>query len=421
MGNKSPEQTTVTNAPPPILNNFYDYISGQVQPLIGTGQLNPRLPDGWQINAPLDPSVSGANTNIQNYLNGGQYQGAQNDMFANLANLGQGNTPGNPLSNSGQFGQNQMQDTLMMLMQGGIPGGNMGGLPGQQGHQLNFNGGSTGGLGGTGTSSWSSGPAGGYDPMTNSDIQGQIDATADDLTRALQRGGLRDIRMDAVAEGGLGGSRQGVREGVAEEGLGRAILTESARIRNEADNNERNRLAQLAATNMQTGASANAAGASAQAQLAIAQMNNQLNWGQLLSGNALGAANANQGLMNSGYGYGLDALRGALGAAPSIMQSPIANQLAGAGLGMDITNFNQTGMDRNTQAWLQNNSTLLNDLNSFSGLIFGSNPGQFASQTTTGPSTSRFGSAVGGMMAGYGATGGSGWGSSLGFLSGLFG
>ena len=123
MGSRGGDSTTQTNTPPEFLTNFTNYLQNTVQPLIGSGQLNPRVPSDWQYSANLDPSVSGANSSIMNYLNGGQYGGAQNQMFQNLQNLSTGNTPGNPLSQSGGVNQNLMQQTLAQLMQGQIPGG----------------------------------------------------------------------------------------------------------------------------------------------------------------------------------------------------------------------------------------------------------------------------------------------------------
>jgi len=419
MGSSGGDRSTTTNAPPQFLTDFMGYLQNTVQPLVGTGGLNPRIPDGFQLSAPLDPSVTNASNGINNYLGGQQYQNAQNNMFSGLQNLQQGNVPGNPLSQSGGTNQQTMEQTLYQLMTGGIPG------------QLNTQGGqsgpgfiprpiSTGNIGFSG-GGWSSGPQGGYNPLTNSDIQGEIDASNDDMARALERAGLADTRREAIKDGGLGGSRQGIAEGVQREGLGRAMLTNAANLRNQADNNERNRLASMANANISAGASAGASNAATQAQLQIAQMGNQLDWGRLLSGNALGAANANQGLMNSGYGYGIDALRNSLALGPSIMQSPLQNYMQQAGLGMQLTDFNQSGIDRNLAGYMQNNSTLLNDLQSYAGLFYGSNPSSFGSQTTQGPSSSRFGNAMGGAASGYSMSGGQAWGSTLGFMAGLFG
>jgi len=415
----SGERSTQTSEPPEFITNFANYLQNTVQPMIGTGGLNPRIPEGFQFSAGLDPSVSNANNSIQSYLYGDQYNNAQNNMFQGLQNMGQGNVPGNPLSQSGGQNQGTMEQTLYQLMTGQIPGmvgaGGVGGQPG--GNNLNFNGGTGGMVNGGG--GWSSGPAGGYNPLTNADVQAQIDASNDDAVRALERGGLRDIRMDAIAEGGLGGSRQGIREGVAEGEAQRGMARNAAEIRAMADNNERNRLAQLASQQISAGAQIGSSSIGASAQMQMAQMQNALNWGQLYSGNALGAANANQGLMNSGYGFGLDALRNQLALSPGIMQSPIGNMLQGAGLGMQLTDFNQSGIDRNLQGYLQNNSTFLNDLNSYAGLM-GIGSG-FGTQTTQGPSSSRFGNAMGGAASGYAMSGGQGWGSTLGFFSGLFG
>jgi len=327
MGSSSGDRSTQTNEPPAFITNFANYLQNTVQPMIGTGQLNPRIPDGFQFSAGLDPSVSNANNSIQSYLYGNQYGNAQNNMFQGLQNMGQGNMPGNALTSSGAQNQGTMEQTLYQLMTGQIPGGmNMqGGAPNGSGN-LSFNGGSGGPSGGSG--GWSMGPAGGYNPLTNADVQAQIDASNDDAVRALERGGLRDIRMDAIAEGGMGGSRQGIREGIAEGEAQRGMARNAAEIRAMADNNERNRLAQLASQQIGAGAQMHSANAGASTQLQLGQMQNALNWGQLFSGNALGAANANQGLMNSGYGYGIDALRNQLVLSPGIMQSPIGNMLS---------------------------------------------------------------------------------------------
>lgn len=420
MGSNSGDRSTQTSTPPAFITQFTDYLNGNVLPMLGTGQLNPRIPDGFQVSAGLDPSVSGANSFIQQYLNSGQYGQANNQMFQNLQNLSTGQTPQNPLSQSGGVNQSTMEQTLYQLMTGQIPGGmNLQGNPnGNGGGNLNFSGGN-GGISDSGGGSYSSGIVGGYNPLTSADIQGQIDASNDDAARAMQRGGLRDIRMSSIAEGGLGGSRQGVMEGVAQGELQRGMARNAAEIRAAADNNERNRLAAIAQQGISSGAQLGAAGTNASTQLQLGQMNNALNWGQLLSGNALGAANANQGLMNSGQGYGIDMLRSALGLAPSVMQSPISNQLQGAGLGMQITDFNQSGIDRNLAAYMQNGSTFLNDLQQYAGFM-GLGQG-FGTQTTQGPSSSRFGNAMGGAASGYAMSGGQGWGSTLGFLAGLFG
>lgn len=77
-----------------------------------------------------------------------------------------------------------------------------------------------------------------WDPASNPNLQGAIDAATRPITQNLNENILPGIRADAVTSGNFGGSRQGVAEGIAARGASQAIGdTASKLVQNEYDTN----------------------------------------------------------------------------------------------------------------------------------------------------------------------------------------
>lgn len=352
----------------PEQQQYYDTILG-IRGDIGSGNLTPRIPDNMQINAGQNPLSMNAAQIMQSFFGSGLPQATQNYGLAQAQQVGMGNVASNPLSNMANPLAGMTQQALARLLQGG--------------------GSASGGHGGGSWEMLGGGGAGGYDPQTNANIQELIDATNDDMARAFQRNELVNIRRNALASGGLGGSRQGIAEGVASEGVGRAMLTSAGQIRAGADNNERNRLAGIA----QAQIGANAAGASAGASLAAARDRNFLDAIQL-SGN----------FMNQGFSQGLAANQTSLGALPGLLQMLPNAIMPGFGMGQTLQGVEQGNLDRSIQTFLYNNGIRAQDLQLFSSLmnagqIPGNNPAFQRQPSQTGNQLGQ----LGGLMLSLGA------------------
>jgi hypothetical protein len=74
-------------------------------------------------------------------------------------------------------------------------------------------------------------------PETNPALQASINAATRPLTQAFEQNILPNIRNEAVAAGGFGGSRQGIAEGIASQALQQGIGDVSANISNQAFQN----------------------------------------------------------------------------------------------------------------------------------------------------------------------------------------
>lgn len=123
-------------------------------------------------------------------------------------------------------------------------------------------------------------------PALNQDaVQGSIDAVGKDIAQQLQRQmfGAGGIQTGYSQTGGLGGGREGVERGLAQEGALTQFAQAAAGMR-DADTARRQQL---------------------QTQLAMKQGELGLGYGQLAQQGALGGLNALGGLMNLGMaGYG---------------------------------------------------------------------------------------------------------------------
>jgi len=417
------QTTTVTNTLSPQMADWFNYLGGY-RDLIGTGGLTPQIPWNMPLTAQMSPLVGNAANFLGSYMDSPYAQMGLGGMMNGALAMQNGNVPGNPLSMMSNPLGGDINSVLANFMRNVTFQNPTQGPQEYTGPTNNM--GVNGRSGGFGN--WSSGPAGGYNPMTNSDIQGQIDAVSDDLTRAFQRNELSNIRRSSIAEGGLGGSRQGIREGVAEEGLGRAILTESSRLRNQMDNAERDRQMQLALANVSAGAQAGSSGT----QLAIAQMNADLDRQRYQNSNAMAAAQMAGGFMGQGYGFGLDALGRGTSMLGNALQMPLSMMQPNINLGWDMTNYAQGGIDRDLNRYLQNSGTLRDDLGFFGNMM--SPLASFGTQTSTAPrqgsnSAQNIGlglqllSVLPGIfsMFGGGSGGGGGGNSSYGPLAGGYG
>lgn len=400
MGGGSRQTQTTQNQMSPELRQYLNYMNSNVLPDIGTGRLNPMIPADFILNAPLNPLASNSANVLGNFLNSGLIPATTNAGLAGAMGLSQGNVANNPLSQV--FGNltGDLTSAFQRLLRGeGLGGGQINGMP------PGFNAGSVGG----GTQIMLSG-GGGYNPMTNADIQSTIDATNDDLARAFERNELLNIRRNAIAGGGLGGSRQGIAEGVASEGLGRAMLSNAGQMRVSMDNNERNRLAQLAASQMQMEAASAGAGSNYQLGMANLQAEREAN----LLRTMLGAAQTGGGLLGEGFNLGMNATQSGLGLLPSMLGLTNQATLPIMAAGMDLTNFNQQGIDRELARLLQNGSVRVQDLGLYNQLFNPAVVGQFGTQTTTTQSRPSFLSQLG-QIAGIGAM------VAAGPFAGLFG
>lgn len=364
MGSGRQVQTT-QNQMPPELRQYLNYMNTNVLPDIGSGRLHPMIPADFILNAPLHPLAAGSADILGNFLNSGLIPAATNAGLAGAIGLSQGNVASNPLSQVFSNLTGDLTNAFRRLLSGeGLMGGQINGMPS--------------GFGGPSVIV-SGGGVGDYNPMTNVDIQEVIDATNDDLARAFQRNQLLDIRRRAIEGGGLGGSRQGIAEGVASEGLGRAMLSNAGNMRVSMDNNERNRLAQLAAA----AASRDAAAAGAASNYQLGLMNLQAEREANLLRTMLGAAQTGGGLLGEGFNAGMSATQSGLGLLPSMLGMTNQNILPIMAAGMDLTNFNQQGIDRNLAALLHNGNVRVQDLGLYNQLFNPAVVSQFGTQTIT--------------------------------------
>lgn len=97
-------------------------------------------------------------------------------------------------------------------------------------------------------------------PASNPNLQATADAAVDTVFRGLTRNALPAIRGGAVASGGVGGSRQGIAEGLAISDANQQAQDATAQIFNNNFQSERNR--QIQALGL-TGSVQNAQGAGA--------------------------------------------------------------------------------------------------------------------------------------------------------------
>lgn len=391
-GGGSPSRVTQVNEPPAYLT---DYITNTLMPLFGeagSGSLNPIIPQGVPVQAPLHPWVDQGNMMNYGYINSpmmgqqlGQMFGGLNQAFGGF-NPGQNGLYGATSPYSGLLGE-----TLASILSN--PGGAMGG-PGQ------------GGWGGSGSFGMQVNMGSPLEAPGDSDIQGLIDATSDDMTRAFERADLANIRASAINAGQLGGSRQGIAEGVAQEGLGRAILTMSSNVRHDSYERERDRQAQLAAASMQAQMSGAGASAQAMAQQQIAAGQQRLQALELMGG-----------FMGQGSQQGFNATMGALGLAPNIMNYPLSLGQNIAQMGGAYTQYGQQGLDAWVQRYLQNGGVRAQDLQLLGGLVQGTSPGSFgtSNQTNRGAQQNPWVGAAGGAMTGAGIA------ASAGLLSNPYG
>lgn len=131
--------------------------------------------------------------------------------------------------------------------------------------------------------------------VNNPYLDQQIAALGSDLSTNLNQNILPGLRSGAAAAGGFGGSRQGIAEGLATNGVTSTLGNQAANLRGTAFENAQNRMLQTAgALNDQAGQNAqfNANLGLANNQFGLSQ--NQANVQNLLAGNqALTAANGN--------------------------------------------------------------------------------------------------------------------------------
>jgi hypothetical protein len=235
MGQRSRTQTqTQENKPPQQLTDFWNYINQNVLPDIGTGNLNPMIPMDMQLSAALPGFALNSANALGNYYNSPFF--TQGTNYGMELVQGLGGAMGNPLLQLGQGLGGDIFSALQGLIRGTRENSN-------EVNPLDILG--SGGGGGGGSFIYNATPTG-YNPLTNAQIEEQIKATEDNVIRAFERNDLANLRAQAIAEGGLGGSRQGIAEGIAQEGLARQLAEIGGNIRAQADNNERNRLAALA-------------------------------------------------------------------------------------------------------------------------------------------------------------------------------
>lgn len=368
-GGGGPSRVTQVNQPPEYLQQYINQLMPYMGQ-IGSGTLTPGIPPNYPLVAPIHPLTNMGNAYSANYLMGPQMQGGINQMFGGLNTLYGGFDPRfNPLFNATAPHAEAFGNALMSAV--GRGGGAGSGY-------MSLNGG-----------------GGELAPQNNEEIQALIDASSDDMVRAFERGELSNLRASAVDNGVLGGSRQGIAQGVAEEGLGRALLTMSSGIRSNAYESERNRQAQLAASNISANAQMGSSAAQAQSA-ALDTMGRYLGQGQ------------QQGFMG---------VNQALSLAPNILNYPasVGQQLAGMG-GAYQQNYQQY-LDANLNRLMHNGSLTAQDLQLFSGLVNGTNPGAFGSsqQSSRGPSTNPWMGAVGGAATGAGLA------TTMGLMSGPWG
>ncbi len=274
---KTPSDTTTTQNYPAELQPIIAGVGYQIGNLLGHGDLGaggfgltPGMPTGMPLVAPVSPYSQAAASGLYNYMGSPQYQqmmmggqGALSQLFGGMNNpmMTAGNMAGSwggaagmgvpGLANammSGQAPGTNASGAIQALLGGYSPGvdtagaiqGMMGGnVPGIDPSQFfqDVMLGSTQGQG-TGTASnvnpvndptqAMSQLLAGTSPET---VQGIIDTTADDMTRAFQRNELMQISDGAQNSGQMGGTRQGVAEGVASAELGQDILGMAAQTR----------------------------------------------------------------------------------------------------------------------------------------------------------------------------------------------
>ena len=425
------------NTPPPWAQAWGNYLTGQI-PNIGSGNLNPMIPQGMPLQAQMNPMWQQAGNMGMNYAQNpmisqlmqqgfqgnSQLLGGMNNAVSSFAQQNQGlgqlglaglmNAGANHplLQNSGESGSAVIQNLMNMLNGGG-------GANSPQDTGSSYSGYISRAFDGL------NGPGGAGQPSPRGDIESLITATTDQMTRDFQRNGLLPIELQAVMNGNMGGSRQGIAQGVAQGDFQREVSRMGSDLRYRDANDEANRQMQLQIAGMQTAAQG-AGGIDQGAQLAFqreqANAQNQLQAAQLLGGFLTqgqgqrmdaysGGFNPILNMMGQGtqmgfnaVGQGVNMMPQTLGSGFSSIMNPMMN------MGSMFQTYGQQGVDNNLAAYMQNAGIGAADMNMMGNLMSGMGgyyqPQQMAPQTSPWQTALGTGMSLYGMMGGMGNSGG---------------
>jgi len=212
------------------------------------------------------------------------------------------------------------------------------------------------------------------DPANNPYFQSALNAAIQPITQNFQESVLPSIRSGSIANGGLGGSRQGIAEGIASRGYLDTIANMAATMGNSAYNSG------LSALNS--------------------------------------AANIGSGL----YGTGLDSAARASALAPSLMQSSYLPGQMTQQIGQQLTANDQANIDAAMNKWNYEQNLPYSMMSDYLSMLNGAQGGTTQSSMSQGGG-STLGSILGGGLAGAGLFSGTSYmlpGALGGAMLGLF-
>lgn len=257
--------------------------------------------------------------------------------------------------------------------------------------------------------------------VNNPYLDQQIAAIGQDLSQNLNNNVMPGIRSGAIGAGGYGGSRQGIAEGLAAQGVTQQVANQAAQLRGNAFESAQQRMygTANALDERALSNSTNNANRSLQADLANQQANMQAGMFNSNMGQRTNEFNANLGLQNNNQ-------------TMQAQQQNVANrnnalQFLNGGLGLQDNTFNQQFGLGQSQLGLSQMPNQYNwqNLNNYASIIQ-PGAGLGSSATTSGQGGSNpIAGGLGGALAGsqlgtaLGMTGP--WGAVAGGILGLLG
>lgn len=356
----------------------------------------------WGQNMGINMGTAGAG-GMQNIANQLQYGGIGADQALN-AMLGQA-------GGVGQYGSTGADQSMNALL--GYGANNT--MPGVQGAYA--------AMGGLNAAS---------DPQNNPYFQQAVQSAIRPVTQQFQEQVLPGIKQGAMGAGQMGGSRQGIAEGIAARGYQDTVGDITANMGNAAYAQGLQALqasGQLGANMAQMGLGATSG--AGQLGQSIAGLNSQqiANAGQLGLGMANQAGGLSQGIGNLGsnfYGQGNTALGQSAALAGGVQQAQMAPGQMINQIGQQQTADQQAQLQDQVNRWNYQQNLPYTMISDYLSLLNGAQGGQTTAQQSGGGGSNRMMGALGG--AGTGAAIGSAFapgigtaiGAGAGALYGLF-
>lgn len=221
-------------------------------------------------------------------------------------------------------------------------------------------------------------------PGSNPWVDEMVSRALAQNTRNFTQTALPAIDNAAQMAGGYGGTRQGVAQGVALQGLADANATTAANLYSSQYNTDADRALNAA------GLGANIANAGTQA-------------GLTQTGQGLTAANLGLSTLGSGYTSGLDAAKAAGVLAPGVQQIGLGGANAAAAAGTATDQYQQALVQDALNRWNYQQDLPYNKLNEYANLVMGGS-GSGGTVTSASGGGSPVAGALGGAAAGAGLT-----------------